>query len=194
MVFKRSASTIGMFVCVGASSVVAQNTLSITEPEAHFRNGLEYYAKSNYVAARQEFGEFLNTQDKLLSTSDYNKVTAEYYVAVTGLYLNYPEAEVQVDRFVKNHAEHPKAQLIYSDLGKYYYESGNYEKAITYLEKAVDLPGAGAGRLESTYRLAMAYYNTKQPDLALPLFNQVKNEAAFENAGDASMAERRRRR
>lgn len=186
MVFKRSASTIGMFVCVGASSVVAQNTLSITEPEAHFRNGLEYYAKSNYVAARQEFGEFLNSQDKLLSTSDYNKVTAEYYVAVTGLYLNYPEAEVQVDRFVKNHAEHPKAQLIYSDLGKYYYESGNYEKAITYLEKAVDLPGAGAGRLESTYRLAMAYYNTKQPDLALPLFNQVKNEVGFENAGDAS--------
>nr|WP_295928662.1 tetratricopeptide repeat protein [uncultured Dyadobacter sp.] len=186
MVFKHSASTFGMLLCVGTSSVVAQNTLSITEPEAHFRNGLEYYEKSNYVAARQEFGEFLNSQDKLLSTSDYNKVTAEYYVAVTGLYLNYPEAEVQVDRFVKNHAEHPKAQLIYSDLGKYYYENGNYEKAITYLEKAVDLPGAGANKAESTYRLAMSYYNTKQPDLALPLFNQVKSEAGFANAGDAS--------
>lgn len=186
MVFKHSASTFGMLLYVGASSVLAQNTLSITEPEAHFRNGLEYYEKSNYVAARQEFGEFLNSQDKLLSTSDYNKVTAEYYVAVTGLYLNYPEAEIQVDRFVKNHAEHPKAQLIYSDLGKYYYERGNYEKAITYLDKAVNLPGSGAKKLESTYQLAMAYYNTKQPELALPLFNQVKNEVGFENAADAS--------
>ena len=127
-------------------------------------------AQAHYGHLWKLAGEFLNSQDKLLSTSDYNKVTAEYYVAVTGLYLNYPEAEVQVDRFVKNHAEHPKAQLIYSDLGKYYYESGNYEKAITYLEKAVNLPGAGAGKLESTYRLAMSYYNSKQPDLALPLF------------------------
>jgi TolA-binding protein len=186
MVFKHGASTFGMLLYVGASSVLAQNTLSITEPEAHFRNGLEYYEKSNYVAARQEFGEFLNTENKLLSTSDYNKVTAEYYVAVTGLYLNYPEAEVQVDRFVKNHAEHPKAQQIYGDLGRYYYEGGNYEKAITYLEKAVQLSGSGGRKTESTYQLAMSYYNTKQPDLALPLFNQVKTEISFANAADAS--------
>ncbi|WP_082215345.1 tetratricopeptide repeat protein [Dyadobacter psychrophilus] len=186
MVFKHGASTFGMLLYVGASSVFAQNTLSITEPEAHFRNGLEYYEKSNYVAARQEFNEFLSTDDKLLSSTDYNKVTAEYYVAVTGLYLNYPEAEVQVDRFVKNHSEHPKAQQIYGDLGRYYYESGQYEKAITYLEKAVNVSGSGASKLESTYQLAMSYYNTQQLDAALPLFDQVKTEASFANAGDAS--------
>jgi tetratricopeptide (TPR) repeat protein len=186
MVFKHGASTLGMLLYVGASSVLAQNTLSITEPEAHFRNGLEYYEKSNFVAARQEFNEFLGTDAKLLSTTDYNKVTAEYYVAVTGLYLNYPEAEVQVDRFVKNHSEHPKAQQIYGDLGRYYYAAGDFEKAITYLEKAVTVQGTGAGKLESTYQLAMSYYNTKQLDAALPLFNQVKTEASFANAADAS--------
>jgi TolA-binding protein len=186
MLFKHGTYTLGLYLAFGASSAVAQSTLSITEPEAHFRNGLEYYEKSNFVAARQEFGEYLNTQDKLLSTSDYNKVTAEYYIAVTGLYLNYPEAEVQVDRFVKNHREHPKAQQIYGDLGKYYYEGGEYEKAITYLEKAVNLPGGGAKKTENTYQLAMSYYNTKQNDAALPLFNQVKTDESFANAGDAS--------
>ncbi|WP_221392239.1 tetratricopeptide repeat protein [Dyadobacter sp. NIV53] len=186
MLFKNSTYTLGLYFAFGASTVLAQSTMSITEPEAHFRNGLEYYEKSNFVAARQEFGEYLNTEDKLLNTSDYNKVTAEYYVAVTGLYLNYPEAEVQVDRFVKNHAEHPKAQQIYSDLGKYYYEAGDYEKAITYLEKSVKLPGSNAKKTESAYQLAMSYYNTKQLDAALPLFNQVKMDVAFANAGDAS--------
>ena len=186
MLFKRSTYTFGLYLAFGASMAIAQSTLSITEPEAHFRNGLEYYEKSNFVAARQEFGEYLSTQDKLLSTGDYNKVTAEYYVAVTGLYLNYPEAEVQIDRFVKNHTEHPKAQQIYGDLGKYYYEGGSYEKAITYLEKAVKLPGNNAKKTESTYQLAMSYYNTKQLDAALPLFNQVKTETSFANAGDAS--------
>ena len=186
MIFKHGASAFGTLIFMGATSVSAQNTLSFTEPEAHFRNGLEYYEKSNYVAARQEFGEFLNNQDKLLSTSDYNKVTAEYYVAVTGLYLNYPEAEVQVDRFVKNHSEHPKAQQIYGDLGRYYYEGGSYEKAITYLQKAVNLTGNNPKRLESTYQLAMSYYKTQQLDAALPLFNQVKTETSFANSADAS--------
>ncbi len=186
MLLKHSTYTLGFFLCVGGFGANAQNSMSFTASDAHFRNGLEYYEKSNFVAARQEFGEFLNTQDNLLSTSDYNKVTAEYYVAVTGLYLNYPEAEVQVDRFVKNHAEHPKAQQIYGDLGRYYYEAGEYEKAITYLEKAVNLGGNSAKKTESIYQLAMSYYNTKQPDLALPLFNQVKTDTSFPNSGDAS--------
>lgn len=186
MLLKHSTYTLGFCLCVGGFSALAQNTMSLTAPEAHFRNGLEYYEKSNFVASRQEFNEFLNTQDKLLNTGDYNKVTAEYYVAVTGLYLNYPEAEIQVDRFVKNHAEHPKAQQIYSDLGKYYYEAEEFEKAITYLEKAVKTGGNSGKKLESTYQLAMSYYNTKQPDLALPLFNQVKTAADFANAADAS--------
>jgi len=73
MLFKHGTYTLGLYLAFGASSAIAQSTLGITEPEAHFRNGLEYYEKSNFVAARQEFGEYLSTQDKLLSTSDYNK-------------------------------------------------------------------------------------------------------------------------
>ena len=122
MVIKRSLSTIGLYAFLGFTSAYAQNTLGYTQPEAHFRNGLEYFEKSNYVASREEFSQYLKSKDNLLTTSDYNVVTAEYYIAVTGLYLNYPEAEVQVERFVRNHSEHPKAQLIFSDLGQYFFE------------------------------------------------------------------------
>lgn len=186
MFLKRSLFFTGLFLWMGHLYGYSQNTMGYTEPEAHFRNGLEYYEKSNFVAARQEFAEFLKNQDKLLSTSNYNAVTAEYFIAVTGLYLNYPEAEVQVDRFVRNHAEHPKAQLIYADLGKYYYEGGEYDKAIGYLEKAIESSGNANKKLESTYRLAMAYYNTQKFDQALTYLNQVKNETTFANAADAS--------
>ncbi len=186
MLLKRSLKTLLLFACVGQAVVFGQNTMGYTQPEAHFRNGLEYFEKSNFVAARQEFNEFLAAQDKLLTTSDYNAVTAEYYVAVTGLYLKYPEAEVQVDRFVRNHAEHPKAQLIYADLGKYYYEGGDYEQAIGYLEKAMQVAGGGSKRAETLYRLGMSYYNTQKLDQALTYFDQVKTETDFENAADAS--------
>jgi hypothetical protein len=68
MLLKHSTYALGLGLCVGTYTVSAQNTMSYTAPEAHFRNGLEYYEKLNYVAARQEFGDYLNTNDNLLST------------------------------------------------------------------------------------------------------------------------------
>lgn len=186
MFLQRSLLILGLYILVSQMTIYGQNTMGYTEPEAHFRSGLEYYEKSNFVAARQEFTEFLNTQNKLLSTGDYNAVTAEFYIAITGLYLNYPEAEVQVERFVRNHAEHPKAQLIFADLGKYYYEGGDYEQAIGYLEKAVQNTSNYNKKLESMYRLGMSYYKTQQFDQALLNFNQVKQDNTFANASDAS--------
>jgi tetratricopeptide (TPR) repeat protein len=186
MLFKRSLIILGLCAWAGHFTANGQNTMGYTEPEAHFRNGLEHYEKSNFVAARQEFNEYLKKKDPLLSTGDYNAVTAEYYIAVTGLYLNYPEAEVQVDRFVRNHTEHPKAQLIFADLGKFYYEGGEYDKAIGYLEKAVVSTSNLAKKLESMYQLGMSYYNTQKLDQALSYLNQVKKESSFANAADAS--------
>lgn len=185
MVLKRSLALLTLLLYLGPWAAFGQNTMGYTEPEAHFRNGLEFFEKSNFVAARAEFNEFLTSQNKLLTTSDYNAVTAEYYVAITGLYLKYPEAEAQVDRFVRNHAEHPKAQLIYADLGKYYYEGGDFEQAIGYLEKAVQSAG-GSKKQESIYRLAMSYYKTQRFDQALTYFNQIKTETSFANSVDAS--------
>jgi len=184
MVIKRSLSTIGLYAFLGFTSAYAQNTLGYTQPEAHFRNGLEYFEKSNFVASREEFAAYLKSRDNLLTTSDYNVVTAEYYIAVTGLYLNYPEAEVQVERFVRNHAEHPKAQLIFSDLGQYFFELGDYEKSISYLEKAVR--GPGGTNSNTIYQLGIAYYKTQAYDQALPLFSQVKMDQSFTYAADAS--------
>ncbi|GAA4432669.1 tetratricopeptide repeat protein [Ravibacter arvi] len=186
MSFKRSLLIAGCLVTLHGTSVDAQNTLGYSEPETRFRRGLEFFEKSNFLAARQEFDEYLKENSRLLSTSDYNSVTAQYYIAVTGLYLNYPEAEMQVDRFVRNHAEHPKAQQIYSDLGKHFYDNKDYDKAIGYLEKAVKYAGSTAKKDESTYQLAMSYYNTKQEEKALALFNSLKGNTGFANSADAA--------
>lgn len=186
MSLKRSLLVAGCLASMYSISVEAQNTLGYSEPEARFRKGLEFFEKSNFLAARQEFSEYIKENSRLLSTSDYNAITAQYYIAVTGLYLDYPEAEMQVDRFVRNNAEHPKAQLIFSDLGKHFYDNKEYDKAIDYLEKAVKYAPSAEKKDESTYQLAMSYYNTKQEDKALDLFNSLKNQSSFSNWADAS--------
>ena len=164
----------------------AQNTLGYTSPDTYFRDGMEYFEKANFVASRQAFQHYIDARDPLERVGDYNVVTAQYYIAITSLYLDYPEAEIQIDRFVRNHAEHPKAKQIYADLGQHYYESGEYAKAVGYLEKSMENAGGYASKMKAMYQLAMSYYALQNYGKALPLFNQVKQDNSFENAPDAS--------
>lgn len=175
----------GLLTLLSAS---AQRTQSYSEPDYHYRNGQELFEKHNYAAARYEFRQYLEPRRgdgtrTLLNTSDQNAVEAEYYIALTSLYIDEPGAEVLVDRFVKNHSQHPKASQLYGDLGTYYYTRQDYSKAINFLEKAVAQGGANA---TFKYQLALSYYNTQDLQRALPLLNDVKRDANSPDAPAAS--------
>ena len=172
-------------------SVSAQRTLSYSEPDYHYRNGLELFERANYAAARYEFRQYLEPRRgdgsrTLLNTSDQNAVEAEYYVALSSLYIDEPGAELLVDRFVKNNSQHPKAAQLYGDLGTYYYTRQDYAKAIDFLEKAVAQGGSSTRQMSYTHQLAIAYYSTQELQKALPLLNQVKTDANSPDAPAAS--------
>jgi tetratricopeptide (TPR) repeat protein len=174
-----------------ALSVSAQRTQSYAEPDYHYRNGLELYEKSNYAAARYEFRQYLeprrgNGSQTMLNTGDQNAVEAEYYIALTSLYIDEPGAELLVDRFVKNHSQHPKAGQLYGDLGTYYYNRQDYTKSIDFLEKAVAQGGSSSQQTAYKYQLALSYYNTQDLQKALPLLNEVKLDPSSSDAPAAS--------
>ena len=90
--------------CLPCLSASAQRTQSYAEPDYHYRNGLELFEKANYAAARYEFRQYLEPRrgagsQTLLNTGDQNAVEAEYYIALTSLYIDEPGAELLVDRF-----------------------------------------------------------------------------------------------
>jgi tetratricopeptide (TPR) repeat protein len=175
---------------------LAQRTLTYTEPDLHYRNGIELFEKNNYAAARYEFRQYLDRRALASPTPSLNTpgtpaadqyaVEAEYYLALTSLYADEPGAEVQVDRFVKRHSQHPKAGQLYGDLGKYYFDREDYNKAIGFLEKAVAQNASYTVQAKNKYRLALAYYNTQELNRALPLLNSIKQDADLEDAPAAS--------
>lgn len=170
---------------------VAQRTLSYTESDYNYRNGIELFEKSNYGAARAEFRQYLDRRKTSSNTTeaaaaDYNVVDAEYHIALASLYLDEPGSEVLVDRFVKTHSQHPKAGQLYGDLGQYYYEREDYTKAIDFLEKAIAQNATGTQMAKNKYRLAIAYFNTQDVNRALPLLNQIKLDPDAEDAPAAS--------
>ncbi|WP_420148206.1 tetratricopeptide repeat protein [Spirosoma sp.] len=172
-------------------SVTAQRTQSYAEPDYHYRNGLELFERANYAAARYEFRQYLEPRrgdgsQTLFNTGDQNAVEAEYYIALASLYIDEPGAELLVDRFVKNHSQHPKAAQLYGDLGTYYYTRQDYTKAIDFLEKAVTQGGSSSQQLTYKYQLGLSYYNTQNLQKALPLLNEVKLDSSSPDAPAAS--------
>ncbi|MEZ0484029.1 tetratricopeptide repeat protein [Fibrella aquatica] len=181
---------------LSTSSLMAQRTLTYTEPDLHYRNGVELFERSNYAAARSEFERYLSQRRPLLNTSgtpaagspasDPNAVSAEYYMALASLYADQPGAEALVDRFVRNHGEHPKAGQLYGDLGLYYVSREDYTNAITYLQKAVGQSNTASKQRDYQFNLALAYYNTQDLAKALPLLNAIKTDSDYVNAAAAS--------
>lgn len=176
MRFKVNIVLLIFIVTISIHNLSAQNTLGYTDPDIHYRNGVELYEKSNFSAARQEFNTFLEKRNSLFNTNDYNAIAAEYYLAVCGLYSDDPDAELLVDRFVRNHPEHPKASVIYNDLGTFYFNKQDYDNAITYLEKALKQSQNYNLQNDTKFKLALSYYSTQQYKPALALFNVLKKD------------------
>ncbi|UBM59466.1 tetratricopeptide repeat protein [Marinilongibacter aquaticus] len=166
-------------------SAFGQNTLSYTEIEAHYNNGVELYEKRAYTAARKEFKNYVDQSSASINPNEFNIANAEYYSAVCALNTNAKDADIEVQRFVLNHSEHPKAKIIYSDLGEKFFESGDYQKAIEYLKKAVEYRQDDLAVYELHYKLGVAYYQLKDFKNALKEFDYVKRTSA-ENALNAA--------
>jgi tetratricopeptide (TPR) repeat protein len=152
----------------------AQNTFSYTETERFYNQGVELFEKKLYVAARSSFQEYIDKSIKSLSPNEFNLANASYYAAVSGLYINALDADIYVERFVTTYAEHPKAKIIYSDLGSSFYGKGEFDKAIEYFQKATAYRQNTLDVYEDKYKLAVAYYKTDRIDEALRTFNEVK--------------------
>ncbi len=174
---RRFALLFGTLLQVSHASY-SQNTLAYTDPESHYNKGIDLFQKKVYTASREEFKHYIQLTEKTLKENEFNLTNAEYYSALSGLYAKAIDADIDIERFVVNHSDHPKAKVIYNDLGKYFYDQGDYKRAIVYLEKATTDANDSQQSLEMKYKLAVSYYQTNNFQRALPIFNVVKAVAS----------------
>ena len=170
---RRFAVLVGTFLQVSFFSH-SQNTIAYTDPEFHYNKGIELFQKKVYTSSREEFKHYIQLTEKTLKHNEFNLINAKYYSALSGLYAKAIDADIEIERFVVNHSDYPKAKVIYNDLGKYFYDQGDYNKAIVYLKKATLDANDNQHSLEMKFKLAVSYYQTNNFQGALPIFNEVK--------------------
>ncbi|MFY7826011.1 MAG: tetratricopeptide repeat protein [Flectobacillus sp.] len=164
-----------VFLSVAASCTVsgyemfAQSTLNYNEANIHFRNGQEYYESKSFEAARAEFELYLSEHRNFLDKNDPNQAWSKYFIVMCSLYLDRADTELLADRFVREHPEHPVAGTLFREIGNYFFENGDYGKAIDYLSKT------SKADEESQYHLGVAYYQTQSYSQALTVFTRLRD-------------------
>ncbi len=163
----------------------AQLTQTATAPERFFQEGLDLFDRKQYGAAQQAFAQYMHAapaqvgeQSGPAATSGRQErlADAEYYYAVSGLYLLHPDAEGLILDFARLHPAHPRAAVAYFELAKFYFDQQNYAQASTYFQKVAPANLSQSQRAESDFKLGYSHFQLKEYDQARILFDRNKKE------------------
>jgi len=152
-----------------AHFVQGQHTQAFTSVERYYQEGLELFDRQKYGAAQVAFARYVDLRQDDVKTAD-----AQYYYAVSGLYLLHANAEKLILDFAAVHPTHPKASLAYYELGLFQFNQKNYEEAIEYLEKVPSDRLDNQQLKEAEFKLAYSYFTQKAFDKAKVLFDRNK--------------------
>ncbi|MBC6609020.1 tetratricopeptide repeat protein [Hymenobacter sp. BT188] len=152
----------------------AQQTQVFAADERHFQEGLELFDRGKYGAAQQSFQRYLDLTQRRTGEQRDRTTDAEYYYAVSGLYLFHPDAEDRILAFAANNPAHPKAAEAFFQLGKFYFDKKNYAKAAEYMQRVGPDNLTLEQREESEFKLAYSYFAQKEFDKARLLFDRTK--------------------
>ena len=178
MIYKLSFLSLIFFI--SGFFVKAQTTLTYNSDEQKFNTAVELYDKQKYVAAREQFSEYISKGGDDLKTLD-----AEFYSAMCGLYLENENSSNKIENFISLHPDYIHNNEAFFEIGLNEFTKKNYDKTITYFEKVKENELKKEERTELQYKLAYSYFSKQNFNKASELFNSIKN---YENpyTSDAS--------
>jgi tetratricopeptide (TPR) repeat protein len=163
-----------LLICAGAS---AQKTAYYTDRDQLYKQGLELFDKKQYVAAQENFSEYISISKSPVLGSD-----AAYYSAACAIELFNKDGEWQMHRFIEKHPESLKINSAWFYLGKSSFRRKKYPETIENLEK-VDLYRIDKDQLAELYfKRGYSYLETGNREKAKADLYEIKdidNKYAF---------------
>lgn len=173
---------LSLLLSLVATSAKAQKTITKYEPQSLYDQGLMLFQHGEYGAALESFTEYLNAvDDKKLQKA----VDAQYYIAVSALYLGQGDAESKIMSFVNDNPGSTwswHANYLY---GNVLFEKKKYAEALAIYQQtpSASLTQDEAQRMQ--FNMGYSYFQLGDSDKALPYFQGLAlNEGKYQ--ADAS--------
>lgn len=151
-------------------SLSAQKEINQYEPESLFEQGLMLFENKHYSSALEHFEKYLSSSN---NESNSNIVAAEYYAAVSSLYLGNSKGENKITAFIK---KNPTSTM--KDHASFLYANSlfNKKKYREALKTYTDIDKNNLNnndQCECKFKEAYCYYKTNNIDKATPIFKEL---------------------
>lgn len=168
-----------LLLLLAACAVQAQQTTVFTEATLAHKRGVDFFNQNLYGLAQKEFRSAMNYL-RPVNEPEWKalKTDAELFYAKCAVRLGQPEAEKLVLDFLRENSPSPVASQAALEIGDYYFNKKEYDKALTYYDLAPD--GSGAARDEIRFKKGYSYFVNKQFGLAKTQFMPLKENARSE--------------
>ena len=169
-----------LFYCLLTISVSAQKHIETYDPEALFNEGVLLFQNQEYGAALSTFAQYRAMSDDAKSQ---RCVDAQYYEAVSSLYLGFADGPAKVIQFVNDNPGSTWAKHAHFLYANTLFINKRYKEALDIYEKtdAATLSDDEAHQLQ--FNMAYAYFQSDNVDRALPLFHGLMmNEGKYKEA------------
>lgn len=164
--------------CLVSGSLSAQKHIEAYEPEALFNEGIVLFQNQEFGAALSAFEQYRALANDAKSQ---RCVDAQYYEAVSALYLGHADGSAKVIQFVNDNpssiwAKH--ANFLYANN---LFQNKKYKDALAIYEKtdATSLTTDEAQQMQ--FSMGYAYFQSSELDKAMPLFHGLMmNEGKYQ--------------
>jgi TolA-binding protein len=152
--------------------VFSQQTAIYTDPEKHYKTGLDLLEKQKYVAAQKEFLQVVNSMENI---SFLTRANASFYNAKCASELFNKDAEFLLLNFLTDYPANANYQNAVFELGNYYYRLKRYKNAIEWLLKVDQSDLEADKKDEINFKVGYSYYMTNDYDKAGKSFYAMKD-------------------
>ncbi|MFC2138828.1 tetratricopeptide repeat protein [Bacteroidota bacterium] len=165
------------FLLVGILSFIlilsySQKTLTFSNPDLHYKTGIELFEKQQYGGAQKHFDMAINQYG---SMNYDNKTNAEFYSALCAIELYNEDAEYLITKFIDKHPESTKARLAQFEMGKFRYRQQKYNDAINWFEKVNKSRLTENEKAEYYFKLGYSYFMEDEKEKASESFFEIKD-------------------
>jgi tetratricopeptide (TPR) repeat protein len=152
----------------------AQQSSIYTHDLKEFDNAVSLYKEKQYQSAQILFEKVKATQNNLEVKSD-----CAYYIANCAIRLNQYGADALIERFVEEYPTSTKQNQAFIEVAHYYFNEGNYPKALEWFNKADTSSMSNADRERYNFQKGYAFFAAKNNKEAQKYFNKVINSPVY---------------